>query len=99
MELLSFYPDMPRAEGDAVLEGFLAGDLLAVWKTAVRNYSIAITETATPSVRKVLKKQLNSAIDMHAKVFHFMEKTGKYPAYDLEKLLAGDVSLARKALK
>ncbi|SDZ10950.1 spore coat protein F [Evansella caseinilytica] len=109
MELLQFYPDMPREEtnGENWTEareerrspGFHAGDLLGLAKTSVRNYAIAITETATPEVRQVLKKHLNNGVDLHARVFHYMEKNGLYPAYDLEKLLTGDVQLARKALK
>lgn len=36
-----------------------AGDLLGMAKTLVRNYAIAITETATPKLREVLQKQIN----------------------------------------
>ena len=68
-ELLEFYPLAPRSEeGENRNDSlpFYAGDLLALFKTSVRNYSIAITETATPALRHVLKKQLNAAIDTHA---------------------------------
>ena len=37
-------------------------------KTSVRNYAIAITETATPRLREVLTRQINSAIQLHAQV-------------------------------
>ncbi|ADU28556.1 spore coat protein [Evansella cellulosilytica] len=102
MELIAFYPDMPRAEStmtEKELEGLYAGDLLTFSKMSVRNYAIAITEAATPEVRKVFQKHLNNAIDLHGKVFNYMYKTGKYPAYDLDKLLKNDLQLARKALK
>ena len=100
-DLLVFYPDMPREEERAEKEDIAplyAGELLALTKMCVRNYGIAITETATPEVRKVLKKQLNSAIELHEKIFNYMYKKGLYPAYNLEKLLQNDIKLARKAL-
>ncbi|WP_026701486.1 spore coat protein, partial [Salibacterium aidingense] len=77
---------------------FFAGDLLALLKTGVRNYAIAITETATPAVRDVLKRQLMNTIDSHASVFNYMYKRGYYPSYDLHELLKNDVSLANQAL-
>ncbi|UTR08659.1 spore coat protein [Evansella sp. LMS18] len=104
-ELLEFFPNMPRDTEEEeeradsnVSPAFYAGDLLALAKTSVRNYAIAITETATPSVRQVLRKQLNRHMDLHAAVFNYMYKNSYYPAYNLEKLLDGDVRLARKAL-
>ncbi|MFT4415241.1 spore coat protein [Fredinandcohnia humi] len=99
-ELLAFYSMTPRGEVDErrLDNAFYAGDLLAFAKTAVRNYAIAITETATPQLRNVLTKQLQKAILNHAKVYNYMYKNGYYPSYDLEKLLTNDVALAKKAL-
>ncbi|MFD2611083.1 spore coat protein [Paenibacillus gansuensis] len=101
-ELLAYYPQAPKpmravAEGD--LTPFYAGQLLIFAKTAVRNYSIAITETATPQLRETFRKHLNKAIDMHAKVFNFMYQRDLYPAYNLDRLLAADVKNAEKAIK
>lgn len=101
-ELLRFYDLAPRPEQSGEYRNdelpFYAGDLLALFKTAVRNYGIAITETATPELRKVLKQQLNRAIDTHGKVFAYMYEKSYYPSYDLNKLLQNDVNLANKAL-
>ncbi|RLL46577.1 spore coat protein [Oceanobacillus piezotolerans] len=102
-ELLQFYSFAPRDEDEEDLRnldtGFFSGDLLAFAKTAVRNYSIAITETATPVLRDTLNKQLQRAIETHGMVYAFMYKKGYYPSYDLEKLLQNDIKLANKALK
>ena len=43
----------------------IATDLLLSAKNGVRTYAVALTETATPEVRKVLKKQLDKAIELH----------------------------------
>lgn len=64
----------------------------------VRSYAIAVTETATPSLREVLTKQLVAGIQLHANVFYFMLQRGYYPSYNLDQLLANDVQNAQKAL-
>jgi spore coat protein F len=101
-ELLAFYPQAPippaaRKENNPEM-GFYAGELLGSAKTLVRNYAIAITETATPALREVLTNQLNAAIQLHASVFYFMEQRSYYPAYNLQRLLANDVQIAQRAL-
>lgn len=99
-ELLEFYDMAPTAmrEDRDEASTFYAGDLLALSKSSVRNYAIAITETATPELRRVLTKQLTKSIDLHAKVFNYMHQRNDYPAYSLRKLLENDVNLANKAL-
>lgn len=95
------YEDMRSIEEDDrenPMTGFFAGELLGLAKTTVRNYSIAITETATPAVRRVLKNQLNECIDMHGEVFRYMHDKSFYPAYNLERLLRNDMRLAQRAL-
>jgi spore coat protein F len=100
-ELLMFYPFAPKPGNSSdyrIDNGFFAGDLLAFKKTAVRNYSVAITETATPQLRSILKKQLNLAIDGHAEIFNYLYSKGMYPSYDMDQLLQHDVDLASKAI-
>jgi len=100
-ELLAFYPRAPIANREEVavdLSALESAHLLGFAKTAVRNYAIAITETATPQLRAVLEKQLVAAIALHAKVFAFMYERGWYPSYNLNQLLANDVKMAGAAL-
>jgi spore coat protein F len=101
-ELVQFYPSAPISptRNEAMNEefAFFAGDLLAFWKTAVRNYGIAITETATPALRKVLSTHLMKAIHSHERIFRYMYKQGLYPSYDMGQLLTNDLTLAQKAL-
>jgi spore coat protein F len=105
-ELLKFYPSaqgyQSRDEDEEDLRedpGFYAGDLLGLSKTLVRNLSVAITETATPSLRKTFTNQLIGAIHGHERIFNYMYKHGYYPAYDLGQLLGHDIETAQKALK
>ena len=77
----------------------IATDLLLSAKAAVRNYAVAITETATPKVRKILKKQLETAIDMHEKIAQYMIDNEMYHAYDLKEQINHDMEKADKALE
>ena len=81
-ELLQFYPSAPHPGESSeyrITDSFLAGDLLAFAKAAVRNYAVAITETATPALRAVLKKQLNLAVNCHERIYSYMYANGLYP--------------------
>ncbi|MDP9738798.1 UNVERIFIED_ORG: spore coat protein F [Bacillus sp. B2I3] len=63
MELLQFYPFYPLTPkaGRDDASAATAGELLGFAKSSIKNYAMAITETATPSLRKVFKKHLNGA--------------------------------------
>ena len=101
-ELMPYYANAPRQEGEEEERnmelGFYAGDLLGLMKTSVRNYGIAITETATPVLRRTLTNHLMRAIQGHERIYQYMYKRGLYPSYDLDKLLRNDLSLAQRAL-
>jgi similar to spore coat protein len=77
----------------------IATDFLLSAKAAVRNYAVAITETATPEVRKILKKQLETAIDTHEKIAQYMIDNEMYHAYDLKEQINHDIKKADNALE
>jgi spore coat protein F len=90
-------PDRPTLTG-VDLTAFYAGTLLVFFKSATRNYAIAITETATPSLHEVFQKHLLKAIKMHFKVFNFMLERNYYQAYNLDRMLADDLKNGKAAL-
>lgn len=54
-----------------------AVDFLIRAKEGVRNIATALTETASPDLRVLLRKQLNQAIQMHQEITDLMiEKNG-----------------------
>lgn len=59
-------------------ERAIASDFLISSKTAIRNLAFAITETATPELKSVLREQLRNAVDTHAKITDFMTANGYY---------------------
>ncbi|MFV5315521.1 spore coat protein [Priestia megaterium] len=77
----------------------IATDLLLSAKNGVRTYAVALTETATPEVRKVLKKQLDEAIELHEKIAQYMIDNEMYHAYDVEEQVNHDLKKADKALE
>jgi spore coat protein F len=100
-ELLKFYSMVPRIHMDSKdpEKLFYAGDLLTFLKAGVRNFAVAITETATPQLREVLAKQLQAAVNAHARIYNYMYQRGYYPSYNLEELLSNDVMMANKAME
>ena len=77
----------------------IASDLLITAKAGVRNLAVAITETATPSVKKLLRRELDNAIDLHDKIAQYMIKNEMYHAYDLDEQMNHDLEKADNALK
>lgn len=77
----------------------IASDLLITAKAGVRNLAVAITETATPSVKKLLRRELDNAIDLHDKIAQYMIKNEMYHAYDLDEQMDHDLEKADNALK
>ncbi len=77
----------------------IASDLLITAKAGVRNLAVAITETATPSVKKLLRRELDNAIDLHDKIAQYMIKNEMYHAYDLDEQMEHDLEKADNALK
>lgn len=76
----------------------IATDFLVAAKSAVRNYSIALTETTSKEVREVLKKHLNDAIVTHEAITNYMMKHGYYHPYNLEEQYKVDMKTTDTAL-
>ncbi|RHW35010.1 spore coat protein [Lysinibacillus yapensis] len=76
----------------------IATDFLVSTKAAVKNLATAITETATPSVKKLLRRELDIAIDTHDKIAQYMIDNEMYHAYDLDEQMAHDLKKADIAL-
>ena len=77
----------------------IATDFLVTAKAGVRNLAVAITETATPEVKKILRRELDIAIDTHDKIAQYMIKKEMYHAYDIEEQVEHDLKKADIALE
>ena len=84
---------------DKMSDQVIATDFLIAAKSGVRNYAIAITETTSPEVRIILKKQLKDAIRAHEKISNYMMENGYYYAYDMQEQFNVDMKTTKAALK
>ncbi len=60
-------------------------------KNDVRNMAIALSETASPKVRTILRSQLNKAIDLHGEISDMMIAKGWFHPLDLKKQFNKDI--------
>lgn len=75
----------------------IASDFLISAKAGVRNYTVAITEAATPELREVLKEQLLAAIRTHEEITNFMVTKGFYHPHELSQQLQVDLTASNTA--
>jgi len=80
-------------------EQVIATDLLISAKAGVWNYAAAISETATPEVREVLRRHLDAEIQNHGKIFEYMAANGYYYADDPSRQVKLDLKTAQTALR
>lgn len=83
---------------DKMSDQVIATDFLISAKSAVRNYSIALTETTSQNVRTVLREQLSDAITTHETISNYMMKKGYYNAYNLNEQYKVDMQTTETAL-
>jgi similar to spore coat protein len=76
----------------------IASDFLIAAKASVRNYAVAITETATPELKAALREQLNSAIQTLEKITNYMIAKGFYHPHDLNDQLELDLTITETAI-
>lgn len=71
-------------------EQVIATDLLLGTKSAIKNYAAAISETTTPEVKNVLRRQMDDAINAHSRISTYMMNKGYYNAYEPQAQLNMD---------
>jgi similar to spore coat protein len=76
----------------------IATDFLMSTKAGVRNYTIAITESATPELRSALREQLRAAIQTHENITNYMIAKGYYHPHELKEQLQVDLTASSTAL-
>ncbi|AEI39411.1 spore coat protein [Paenibacillus mucilaginosus] len=77
----------------------IAMDLLIAAKSGVRNYAMAVTETATPEIKSILTQHLNEAILLHEQISAYMVERGFYHPHDVNEQVKLDLTNIQTALK
>jgi similar to spore coat protein len=92
-------PIVERLTGmDIMTDQVIAMDYLITAKSGVRNYAIALTETATPEIKTVLYKQLQESIGCHEQITNYMVQRGLYHPYDMNEQIQLDIRNIQTAL-
>lgn len=76
----------------------IATDFLISTKAAIKDYSVAISEVATPKARAVLREHLRDAVETHEKLTNYMISKGFYAPHDLREQLLVDLKAADTAV-
>lgn len=93
------YLDVANAVGmPEVADSTVAVNFLLNAKNGVRNYALALTEAASPQVRKILLGQLQSAITLYSEAADLMMKKGWLHPADLSHQAHVDDKSAEVAL-
>ncbi|MCX8130958.1 MAG: spore coat protein [Clostridia bacterium] len=79
-------------------EQVIATDFLLASKTAIKSYAMALSETASPQVRDVLRRQLDVAIGTHERITNYMMDKGYYHAYNPQEQIRVDMKAADNVL-
>ncbi|MED4601532.1 spore coat protein [Paenibacillus validus] len=76
----------------------IATDFLIAAKNSVITYALALTETATPEIKDVLRRQLEEAILTHEQISNYMVQNGLYHPYEVKEQLQLDMTNIQTAL-
>ncbi len=76
----------------------IAMDFLIAAKTGIQNYAIALTETASPDIKAVLRRQLDEAISTHERITNYMMRNGYYRPYHIPEQIELDRKNIQTAL-
>jgi len=94
------YLEIENAEGmPGMVDSTIALDFLLGIKSGIRNCALALTETADPEARKVIRDILDSSIDLHTEVTELMMKKGWLHPYRVNEQFRIDQISAKQALQ
>lgn len=77
----------------------IAAQALNIVKSSMKNIAIALTETATPEVRKSLVKHFQDTVSGHEKITNLMIEKGWYQAYDMTSQIKMDLQNATTTMQ
>lgn len=79
-------------------EQVIATDFLLASKQAIKNYALALSETASPEVREVLRRHFDVAVGTHERITNYMMDKGYYHAYNPQEQIRVDMKAAETVM-
>jgi similar to spore coat protein len=83
---------------DGMTDQMIAADFLFATKSGIKSYAVAITESANPEIKQMLRNHLDDAIDLHQGVTTYMIDKGYYHPADVEEQLKVDMAASSTVL-
>ncbi|WP_047152824.1 spore coat protein [Aneurinibacillus tyrosinisolvens] len=94
------YLDPINANGMPNLaDSAIALDFLMAAKNGVRNCAIALTETATPEARTIVRNQLEQALVLHEEISELMMSKGWLHPYNVNEQFKLDLKSAQTTVQ
>lgn len=81
------------------IDSVLALDLVLTAKEAIRNYAVAITETASPELRTTLHNQMEALIDFQTEAIELLMVKKWFHPYELKEQQKLDGIAAQNAME
>jgi spore coat protein CotF len=98
--MINDYLEIRNSEGmPKLVDSTIALNFLLTAKTGVWNCAAALTEAATPEVRAVMKEQLDSAIDLHERIYKLMMEKKWFHPYNLSEQFKMDAESSQAAVQ
>lgn len=98
--MINDYLEIRNAEGmPKLVDASMSLAFLLNSKSVVRNCAIALTEAATPEVRRFFEKQLEEAINTHEEISNLMIKKGWFHPVYLDKQFQKDLEASETAIQ
>jgi len=96
--MINDYLEIRNAEGmPKLVDATMSTAFLLHVKSGIRNCAIALTESASPEVKTVLRSQLEIGINLHEEITDLMISKGWFHPVDLEKQFRMDLESSRTA--
>jgi similar to spore coat protein len=89
---------MSMAIASTLTDQTVAADMLIAAKGSITGYAIALTETVSPQVRTMLRKQLDQSITAHEQITNYMTTKGWYNPFNIQQQIQIDIKAATTAM-
>ena len=94
------YLDPLNSDGmPSLADSLFALDFLMAAKNGVRNCAIALTESATPEARVIIRNQLEEALAMHGEITQLMMNKGWLHPYNVNEQFQMDLKSAQTTVQ
>jgi similar to spore coat protein len=82
----------------ALTDQTIATDMLCTAKSGIKEIATALSETTSPQIRTMLRKQFDQAVTHHEQLTNYMITKGWYTPTNIAQQVKNDIQLATQAI-